>query len=106
MSEKNKHMEENRKLVMGMEVGLLIEDCERWWDAVGRDRLRNRQFSGSKKEQQEALDATNPTHPNYLGGKSGIMLGYPWFLLSVEERYRVLKAYTLNMKRVEDGVLE
>ena len=104
MSEKNKHRDKNRKLVMDMEVGLLLEDCERWWDAIGRDKLKNRQFSGTMKEQQAALDATDPIHPNYLGGKSGIMLGYPWFLLSTDERYRVLKAYTLTLARDKDDV--
>lgn len=103
MSIKNKHMEENRTKVFGMEVGLLLEDAERWWNGFGREKMRNRQFSSEAKEQQMALDAVNPVHPNYIGGKSGILTGSPWVMLTVQERYRVVKAYTLAMKRREDG---
>lgn len=103
MSEKNKHRELNELEVWGMKVGHLVEDAEQWWDSVGREFMRARQFSSEYKEQQAALDATNPVHPNYIGGKSGILLGAPWIMLTVPERYRVIKAYTLTMKEREDG---
>lgn len=97
MSIKNKHREKNEHKVLGMELGHLMEDAESWWDSVGKDILRHRQFSGDTKDQQAALDATNPVHPNYIG-KSNIMIGAPWVLLSPDERKRVLFAYTLTLK--------
>jgi len=97
MSIKNKHREENETLVMGMEVGHLIEDAEAWWDQVGSEKLRHRQFSGDTRDQQAALDASNPLHPNYLG-KSGIIQGFKWFMLTVPERHKVTKAYALTIK--------
>ena len=103
MSIKNKHREENEYKIWGMELGHLVEDAERWWDKRGRELLRNRTFSDDCKEQQAALDATNPVHPNYIGGKSGILLGLPWIMLSVDERNRVIKAFTLTMKGIIDG---
>ena len=103
MSIKNKHREENEHKIFGMELGHLVEDAEKWWDTRGREVFRNRQFSGDMREQQQALDATNPVHPNYIGGKSGIMLGLPWIMLSVDERKRVIMAFTLTMKEVIDG---
>jgi len=106
MSIKNKHREKNEYKIWGMEVGLLVEDAETWWNNVGKDVMRKRTFSGSAKEQQAALDATNPVHPNYLGGKSGILLGLSWDMLSNRERYQVLKAYTLTMKELMDGEIE
>ncbi len=79
-------------------MGHLVEDAEIWWNTVGVDRMRNRNFSEDTKVQQEALNATNPLHPNYIGGKSGILLGYKWDMLSPPERYRVVRAYTLTLK--------
>ena len=98
MSIKNKHREENEKIVMGMEMGHLVEDGAAWWDKVAVDLMRKRNFSSDSKLQQESLNATNPVHPNYLGGKSGIMLGYKWNMLRPDERYRVIKAYALTLK--------
>lgn len=99
MSIKNRHREENETLVLdNMEMGHLVEDCERWWDTVAVDILRKRNFSAGNRLQQESLNATNPVHPNYLGGKSGIMLGYKWNTLRPDERYRVVKAYALTLK--------
>lgn len=95
MSIKNKHREKNEHKIMGMELGHLMEDAEKWWNATGSDLMRNRTFSGSMKQQAEALNATNPTHPNFIGGKSGIMLGLRWNELTPFERYKVVKVYTL-----------
>ncbi len=78
-----------------------IEDSEKWWDSTGKDILRNRQFSGSKKDQQQALDATNPNHANYIGN-SGILKGLDWNLLSPSEQHRVVKAYSLSLKNESD----
>ena len=97
MSEKNKHREKNETKVLGMELGHLVEDAEKWWKEVGMDRMRNRNFSESTQVQQDALNATNPVHPNFIGGKSGILLGYSWDMLTPPERYRVIKAYTLTL---------
>lgn len=97
MSIKNKHREKNEQLVMGMEVGHLIEDAESWWDQVGSDKFRHRSFSGDTETQQEAMNASNPAHPNYLG-KSGIIQGFKWFMLTPAERHKVVKAYALTIK--------
>lgn len=97
MSIKNKHREKNEYKVNGMELGHLMEDAEKWWDGVGSDIMRNRTFGGSMKQQAEALNATNPNHPNFLGGKSGILLGLRWSDLSPRERVGVCKAFTLTM---------
>ena len=97
MSIKNKHREKNESLILGMEAGHLMEDAEKWWDAVGSERMRNRTFSGSMKEQAAALNATNPLHPNFIGGKSGILLGLSFSALTPIERKRILKAYTLTV---------
>jgi hypothetical protein len=102
MSIKNKHRKKNRHKILDMEVGLLMEDAEEWWDKKARDMLKKRTFSNDNREQQAALDATNPVHPNYVGGKSGILLGLPWTMLKPMERYQVLKAYTLAMKEAID----
>ena len=96
MSIKNKHREKNQKKVMGMEAGHLMEDAEKWWDNTGSDMMRLRTFSGTREEQQNALNATNPVHPNYIGGQSGILLGNRWSMLTPQERYRVVHAYTLT----------
>ena len=103
MSIKNKHREENEYKIWGMELGHIVEDAERWWEGPGREMMKARTFSSDHTEQQAALDATNPVHPNYIGGKSGILLGLPWIMLSVDERNRVIKAFTLTMKGVMDG---
>lgn len=103
MSIKNKHREKNEHKIWGMEVGLLMEDAERWWDSTGKEMMKKRTFSDDNKMQQEALNATNPVHPNYLGGKSGILLGLPFEMLTQQERVKVLKAYTLTMKETIDG---
>lgn len=98
MSIKNKHREENETDVLGMKMGHLVEDSEEWWDRVGADRFKGRNFSNDERMQQEALNATNPVHPNYIGGKSGILLGYKWSMLTPPERYRVIHAYALTLK--------
>lgn len=95
MSIKNKHREKNESRVMGMNLGHLMEDAEKWWNSVGSDMMRNRSFSGSMKAQAEAFNATNPVHPNFIGGKSGILLGLNFHELTPAERYRVVHAYTL-----------
>jgi len=103
MSIKNRYREKNRHKLWGMEVGLLLEDAERWWESIGKEKMRNRQFSEDMREQQAALDATNPLHLNYLGN-SRILRGEDWENLSVKERYRVLKAYVLTLKETVDNV--
>lgn len=103
MSIKNKHREKNEHKIWDMEVGLLMEDAEKWWDEIGSDMMKKRTFSDDNQEQQAALNATNPVHPNYIGGKSGILLGLPFVMLTKEERNKVLKAYTLTMKETIDG---
>ena len=98
MSIKNKHREENESIVLGnIEMGHLVEDAEIWWDKIGSEQLRKRNFSTDDKTQQDALNATNPVHLNYIGGRSGVLLGYPWDMLSSPERYRVIRAYTLTL---------
>lgn len=99
MSIKNKHREKNETKILGdMEAGHLIEDAEKWWDKRGSESLKHRNFSNETAVQQAALNATNPAHPNYIGGKSGILLGYKWSMLTPGERYRVMKAYSLTLK--------
>ena len=98
MSIKNKHREKNESKISGMELGHLVEDAEKWWDDKGSEKMRNRTFSNDMKMQQEALNATNPVHPSYIGGKSGIMLGLKWSMLSPKERYKVVMDYTLTLK--------
>ena len=103
MSIKNKHREKNDYKIFGeMEAGHLMEDAERWYDSIGRDMLKKRQFSDDSKEQQNALNAINPLHPNYIGGKSGILLGLAWVMLTQTERMRVMFAYTLTLKESMD----
>jgi len=97
MSIKNKHREKNEHKILDMELGHLVEDSEKWWDSTGSELLRNRTFSGSMKQQQASLNATNPVHPNYIGGKSGIMMGVKWSMLTPQERYKVVHAYTLTL---------
>jgi len=103
MSIKNKHREKNEYKILGMELGHIVEDAERWWDTKGSDMMKKRTFSDDSVEQQNAMNATNPVHPNYIGGKSGILLGLSFDMLTNEERLRVLKAYTLTMKGHIDG---
>ena len=103
MSIKNKHKEKNEHKIWGMELGLLMEDAEKWWNAKGSDMMKKRTFSDDAAEQHNAMNATNPVHPNYIGGKSGILLGLSFELLTPAERMRVLKAYSLTMKGVIDG---
>ena len=93
----------NYKVFGSMEVGNLMEDAGYWWDTKGSDLLRHRQFSDDTKEQQQAMDATNPLHVNYIGGQSGILLGKDWDALTPDERYRVLKVYTLTLKETVDA---
>jgi len=103
MSIKNKHREKNDYKIFGeMEAGHLMEDAERWYDSIGRDMLKKRQFSDDSKEQQNALNAINPLHPNYIGGKSGILLGLAWVMLTPVERRRIMFAYTLTLKETTD----
>ena len=103
MSIKNKHSEKNDYKIFGeMEAGHLMEDAERWYDSIGRDMLKKRQFSDDSKEQQNALNAINPLHPNYIGGKSGILLGLAWVMLTPVERRRIMFAYTLTLKETTD----
>ena len=99
MSIKNKHMEKNRTLVLGdIPMGHLVEDAEKWWNKTAAEIFKKRTFSDDARMQQDALNATNPVHPNYLGGKSGIMLGHSWSMLRPDERYRVIKAYAMTLK--------
>jgi len=72
---------------------LLFKDAKKWWDKVGRDKMRFRTFSDETKLQQECLNAINPVHPNYIGGKSGILLGNTWDMLSPDEQQRIAKIY-------------
>ena len=103
MSIKNKHRKKNAYKVFGeMEIGHLIELAEKWWDSIGKEIMRNRQFSDDMREQQAALDATNPLHLNYIGN-SRILRGEDWEKLSVKERYRVLKSYVLTLKETLDN---
>jgi len=103
MSIKNKHREKNDYKIFGeMEAGHLMEDAERWYDSIGRDMLKKRQFSDDSKEQQNALNAINPLHPNYIGGKSGILLGLAWVMLTPVERRRIMFTYTLTLKETTD----
>lgn len=107
MSIKNKHKEKNNtKVFDDMEVGHLMEEAETWWDKRGRHMLKKRQFSNENKSQQVALDATNPVHPNYIGGVSNILLGNQWSELRPEEHYQILKTYTLTLKETLDGYTE
>lgn len=102
MSHKNKYREKNEHKIWGMELGLLMEDAEKWWDSTGADMMKKRSFSDDAKEQQAAMNATNPVHPNYIGGKSGILLGLPFSMLTQEERLRVVKVFTITMKETLD----
>src|SRR4030042_6713776 len=102
MSIKNKHKEKNDHEIWGMRLGLLMEDAEKWWNSRGRDMMKKRTFSDDNVEQQNALNATNPVHPSYVGGKSGILLGLTFDMLTPQERMNVLKAYTLTMKETLD----
>lgn len=102
-SQKGRHTGMRDQLVMGIPVDELISGATVWYDLKGRHILRNRQFSGSMKQQQECLNAVDPSHHNYIGGKSNIMLGNPWVMLTPQERYRVVKAYTLVIKEMQDG---
>lgn len=98
MSIKNKHREKNEYLINGnMEAGHLMEDAEIWWNSRAKEMLESRNFSNEFSEQQAALDATNPLHPNYIGGRSGILNGVPWFMLTPLEHRRVLLAYTMEI---------
>jgi hypothetical protein len=97
MSIKNKHKEKNETLINGMALGHLMEDAEIWYNDFASERLRSRNFSNESATQQDALNATNPIHPNYIGGKSGILLGYKWPMLTPPERERVLRAYVLTL---------
>jgi len=103
MSKKTKYREKNEVDILGMNLGHIVEDAEKWWDGKGKDIFRNREFSGDMKEQQDALNASNPVHPNYIGGKSGIMTGMPWSMLAPDERYRVAVTFAAMMKRMTDG---
>lgn len=86
--------------IWDFEVGHLLEDAEKWWESRGKEIMKSRSFSDEYNEQQNALNATNPVHPNYIGGKSGILLGLSWDLLTKSERYKVLKTYTIIMKKI------
>jgi len=99
-TQKGRHTGMKDQMVLGMPIDDLISGAQSWYDNHGRHILKKRQFSGDMKEQQAALDATNPLHPNYMG-KSNIMLGAPWFMLDPQERYRVVKAYTLTIKDIK-----
>ncbi len=104
MSIKNKYKKKtNTKIFNDMEVGHLLIDAEKWWNAKGSDMLKKRQFSEGSRAQQEALDAVNPLHVNYIGGESGILLGLPWEKLRPDEKYRILKVYTLTLKETLDN---
>lgn len=103
MSIKNKHKEKNDHEIWGMRLGLLMIDAEKWWNTRGSDMMRKRSFSDDSIEQQNAMNATNPVHPNYIGGKSGILLGLSFDMLTPAERMNVLKVYTLTMKGMQDG---
>lgn len=99
-SQKGRHTGMRDQMVLGMPVDDLISGAQKWYDDHGRHILKRRQFSGEMKEQQAALDATNPVHPNYIGN-SNILLGKPWNMLRSDERYRVVKAYTLTIKDIK-----
>ena len=102
MSIKNKNREGKRSLIFGKyEAGHIVDDAMKWWDSTGRIAMKYRQFSGDTKQQQEALDATNPLHPNYLGD-SGILKGMEWVWLRPDERYRVTKSFMLTLKQQDD----
>ena len=100
-SQKGRHTGMRDQMVMGMPVDDLIAGASSWYDTTGRHLLQRRQYSGDMKEQQAALDATNPVHPNYIGN-SNILKGMPWSLLTQQERYRIVKNYTLAMKEEMD----
>ena len=95
-----KRDKKNDYRIWDFEAGHLLEDAEKWWESIGKEMMKARSFSDSYAEQQDALNATNPIHPNYLGGKSGILLGVSWDLLTKAERYQVLKIYTITMKKI------
>ena len=101
-SQKGRHTGMKDQMVMGIPVDDLISGAMVWYDLKGRHILKNRQFSGDMKQQQDCLDATNPVHPNYIGGHSNIMLGQSWDMLTPKEKYRVVKAYTLTIKEMEE----
>lgn len=94
--------EKNNYKIWNMEVGHILDDAEKWWENHGKELMRNRTFSDEKRDQQEALNATNPLHYNYLGGVSGILLGLPWELLTKKEKYKIVKTYILTLKQMED----
>lgn len=100
-SQKGRHTGMRDQMVMGMPVDDLIKGAIKWYDTVGRQILKRRQFSDDMKEQQAALDATNPVHPNYIGN-SNLLRGMPWSMLNAQEHYQIVKAYTLTMKKEID----
>lgn len=101
LSEKGRYLSDDNQTILGMPVDDMISQAKAWWEGVGKDMMRNRQFSDDMKEQSEALDATNPVHMNYIGD-SNILRGAPWFMLRKEEKFRVVKFYTVTMKRMKD----
>lgn len=95
MSIKNKWKEKNSHKIWDIELGHVFEDAEKWWEKKGKDLIRNRSFSGSHAEQQKALNATDPLHPNFV--PSGVLRGLPWPLLTPKERHNVCKYYLITL---------
>ena len=100
-SEKGKHQSDDNQTILGMPVDDMISGAQLWWENKGKDMMRNRQFSKDMKAQGEALNAVNPIHPNYIG-ESNILKGASWFILRPDEKFRVVKFYTVEMRRVKD----
>jgi hypothetical protein len=101
-SEKGRNAGIKDQMVLGIPVDDVIAGAMEWWKLRGAPMMKKRSFSDDFKTQQDAINATNPVHPQYIGGRSGILLGYSWDLLSKDERYQVVKIYCLTLKREVD----
>lgn len=101
-TEKGRNQGQRDQFILGMPVDDLISGAEKWWGAKGKGMMRNRQFSNDMKEQSDALNAINPIHQNYIGD-SNILKGKSWYFLRPDERFRVVKFYTLTLKEMDDN---
>jgi len=106
MSIKYKDKKKNEAETLGMKVGHIIEDAESWWNTRGREMILHRNESNDMAFQQGNLNTKDPDHPNFVGGISGILLGYPWDGLTLTEQQDVAAVYAAEKRRLIDDICE
>lgn len=102
-SEKGRNAGMKDQMVLGIPVDDVIAGAMHWWEKIGSKLMQRRSFSDDFKTQQDALNATNPVHPQYIGGQSGILLGMPFDNLTPDEKYQIVKVYCLKLKERKEG---